>query len=180
MSSLRDIPELSRSPPSVGRPRQLLQSRESASEMAAPLAANVSPLRCVAVRFRPGEELVAGLAQAVTAHGLIAPFVMTCVGSATHVIMRLANATAETANEVVELNEKFEIVSLVGTLLAPPGRPHLHISIADKNGRVLGGHLMKLLVYTTAEVVIGECSGLKFSREFDEATGFPELCVKPR
>lgn len=77
----------------------------------------------------------------------------------------------------ITLHEKFEIVSLVGTLQAS-GECHLHLSIADKSGKVIGGHMMDgCLVNTTAEVVIGALSGLQFFREFDEATGFKELCV---
>jgi hypothetical protein len=32
-------------------------------------------------------------------------------------------------------------------------------------------------VFTTAEIVIGECSGYEFIREMDAQTGYPELVV---
>ena len=37
-----------------------------------------------------------------------------------------------------------------------------------------------LVVYTTAEIVIGECKSLSFTREFDEKSGYPELVVADR
>lgn len=78
----------------------------------------------------------------------------------------------------MSLDGKFEIVSLVGTLSAGG---HLHASLANDRGEVLGGHVLgEMVVYTTAEVVIGECSDLVYSRELDKRTGFKELVVSPR
>ena len=71
----------------------------------------------------------------------------------------------------------FEIVSLVGTLEA--GNGHLHISISDAEGKVLGGHLkMGSLIGMTAEIVIAELEGTSFKRVLDEETGFEELVVE--
>ena len=70
----------------------------------------------------------------------------------------------------------FEISSLEGTLSGERG--HLHISLADRDGNVTGGHVMeKLIIYTTAEVVIGNLSDAKFTREQDAKTGFQELVI---
>lgn len=55
------------------------------------------------------------------------------------VCIRLANATATNKNETVTLEERFEIVSLTGTLSRHGC--HLHISIADFQGRATGIHL---------------------------------------
>jgi len=61
--------------------------------------------------------------------------------------------------------------------LSPDGI-HVHVSLADGNGLVKGGHLMAgMRVFTTMEVVVGELSQLRFNREMDEATGFTELAV---
>ncbi|KAM4632679.1 bifunctional protein GlmU-like isoform 1-T2 [Polymixia lowei] len=141
-------------------------------------AAGGSSLRVHVVRFGPGEELLSSLLAFVEERGLRAAFIITCVGSVTKATLRLANATAENTNEVIHLNERFEIVSLVGTLNE---KAHLHICLADKAGRTIGGHVLgDLRVFTTAEVVIGEAADLQFTREMDQRTGFPELVVEPR
>ena len=58
---------------------------------------------------------------------------------------------------------------------------HLHVSLGDKDGHVVGGHVIgDMLVYTTAEVVLGECNDVAFERVFDEKTGFDELVVEKR
>ncbi|XP_078503179.1 bifunctional protein GlmU-like [Lissotriton helveticus] len=137
-----------------------------------------SALAVYALRLGPEEEIVAALLKFVKDKKLQAPFVITCVGSVTKATLRLANFTATNTNEIVHLNEKFEIVSLVGTLNETA---HLHISLSDKDGKTVGGHVIgDLEVFTTAEIVIGECSSLQFTREMDERTGFPELVISAR
>ncbi|XP_031438052.1 bifunctional protein GlmU-like isoform X2 [Clupea harengus] len=137
-----------------------------------------SALRVYALRLGPGEELFSSLLSFVEERKLRAPFIITCVGSVTKATLRLANATAENTNEVIRLQERFEIVSLVGTLNKDA---HLHICLSDKDGKTVGGHVLgDLEVFTTAEVVIGEAAELQFSREMDARTGFPELVIQRR
>ena len=55
----------------------------------------------------------------------------------------------------------------------------MHISLSDGTGQTFGGHLLKggNLVYTTVELVIGECTNLKFVRVKDGATAWEELRI---
>ncbi|XP_063297471.1 bifunctional protein GlmU-like [Pelobates fuscus] len=137
-----------------------------------------SHLSVYALRLGPGEEIVTSLFKFVEEKKLKAPFVITCVGSVTKATLRLANSDALNTNEIISLNERLEIVSLVGTLNE---HAHLHISLADKDGKTIGGHALgDLEVFTTAEIVIGEASNLQFTREMDNHTGFPELVIRTR
>eukprot|EP00193_Tetraselmis_chui_P006934 CAMPEP_0177761884 /NCGR_PEP_ID=MMETSP0491_2-20121128/6045_1 /TAXON_ID=63592 /ORGANISM="Tetraselmis chuii, Strain PLY429" /LENGTH=276 /DNA_ID=CAMNT_0019277893 /DNA_START=1 /DNA_END=831 /DNA_ORIENTATION=+ len=137
-----------------------------------------SPMRAYALRVPPGEELKAALQAFVTDRDLQAVAVVTCVGSLTSATLRLANADRDSGdNDVVTRSERFEILSLVGTLSATHGC-HLHVSLGDRDGRVFGGHCVGgMNVFTTAEVVLAECRGMAFERHYDERTGFKELCV---
>ncbi|XP_043913037.1 bifunctional protein GlmU-like isoform X1 [Protopterus annectens] len=142
------------------------------------MKAGPSPLTVYALRLGPGEEILTSLIKFVEDKKLKAPFIITCVGSVTRATLRLANATASNTNEIIQLNERYEIVSLVGTLNK---EPHLHICLADKDGKPVGGHVIgNLQVFTTAEIVLGECDVLQFNREMDEHTGFPELVINSR
>nr|XP_046229173.1 bifunctional protein GlmU-like [Scatophagus argus] len=137
-----------------------------------------SSLQVHAVRFGPGQELLGSLEAFVEERRLLAPFIITCVGSVTKATLRLANATATNTNQVIHLSGHFEIVSLVGTLNRDA---HLHICLSDAEGGTVGGHVLgDLEVFTTAEVVVGDAVDLHFVREMDERTGFPELVVQPR
>jgi uncharacterized protein len=131
-------------------------------------------MKILALRLRPGQDVGQELSRFVRANSLQASFIITCVGSLRQAALRLANRSETTIYE-----DKFEIVSLVGTLDA--AGYHLHISLSDGQGHMIGGHLMEgCLVYTTAEIVLGEANQLVFSRPFDPETGYPELEISGR
>jgi len=127
-----------------------------------------------ALRLTPGQDLVKELLNFIADKEIKAGFILTCVGSLNHAVLRLADE-----NIVKTFHGKFEIVSLVATLC--PDGIHLHLSIADKEGIVFGGHVKEgCIIHTTAEIVIGESAEHVFVREFDEETGFNELKIKER
>ncbi|XP_060082450.1 bifunctional protein GlmU-like [Ylistrum balloti] len=127
-------------------------------------------LTCYPVRLRPGEEIKHELLNVVQTLGLRGAFVLTCVGSVTKATLRMSDSTT-----VKTFEGHFEIVSLVGTL---SGGGHLHISLSDVDGHVIGGHVIgDLVVFTTAEVVIGNTGGVVFTRELDTQTGYNELII---
>lgn len=129
-------------------------------------------LKTYALRLKPGQDLRVELEKFTKAHGLRAGFILTTVGSLQKASLRLANQSSATSYE-----DKFEIVSLVGTL--SPAGPHLHLSISDSTGKTIGGHLVEgCIIYTTAEIVIGELKGVRFTREKDEQTGYQELRIR--
>jgi predicted DNA-binding protein with PD1-like motif len=121
-------------------------------------------------RLRPAQDLKKELQKFVKENDIRAGFIVTCVGSLKRATLRFAEEDIQTFEEC------FEIVSLVGTL--SQDGVHLHISLSDKNGKVIGGHLKeKCLIHTTAEIVVGESSRYVFHRKFDNQTGFKELEV---
>lgn len=130
--------------------------------------------RIFALRLKPGQDLRQQLESFVRAKRIRAGFVITTVGSLRQASIRLADQPTAT-----NFPGKFEIVSLVGTL----GRDgvHLHISISDNSGKTIGGHLVEgCVIYTTAEIVIGDAAGLSFSREPDAETTYQELRIWKR
>jgi predicted DNA-binding protein with PD1-like motif len=128
-------------------------------------------MRILTLRLRPGQDLRQELEVFVKEKKIRAGFIITGVGSLRKAAIRLADQSGATV-----FDQKFEIVSLVGTL--GQDGVHLHISISDKEGRTLGGHLVAgCLIYTTAEIVIGDAQGLWFSREQDSETGYKELRI---
>lgn len=135
--------------------------------------ARTSPLEVVVVRLVPGDDLKQALERVVRERHLEAACVLSCAGSLTRAAIRYADRP-----EATTLEEKLEIVSLSGTLSSTAGS-HLHIAVANGEGRTLGGHLKDgSLVYTTAEVAIGVAPGVRLSRRPDARTGYPELFVE--
>jgi uncharacterized protein len=126
------------------------------------------------IRLHPGDDLKQALVSFTNQNNLQAGLILTCVGSLTQAALRLANQPGTTI-----LNGHFEIVSLVGTLGIDG--PHLHISISDSNGVTTGGHLQDgSLIYTTAEIVLGELEDWLFKRAIDPETTYDELVPQKR
>ncbi|XP_013407786.2 uncharacterized protein LOC106171844 [Lingula anatina] len=142
-----------------------------------------SSTRSYALRLTPGQEIRSALVQFVQRSGLKAVFVMTCVGSVRKATLRMATNKDVGKEEIKTFNENFEIVSLVGTLRGDSDHlhPHLHISLSDVTGHVIGGHVIgDLIVHTTAEIVLGECMELEFKDVMDPETGYNELVIEKR
>ena len=122
-----------------------------------------------ALRLKPGDDLRTSLLAYCTEGKVEAAYVLTCVGSLKRAVIRFADAPGGTV-----LEQKLEILTLSGTLSLYGA--HLHITVADAHGHVLGGHLLdESLIYTTAELVLGFVPDVKFRRELDPVTGYTEL-----
>lgn len=125
-------------------------------------------------RLKPGQLLRESIDAYVTSKKIKAGIILTCVGN-------LKNATLRMADSVTIKNlddpGSYEIVSLVGTVES--GNSHLHISLSDKKGKTIGGHLKNgAVVGITAEIAIGELKEVVFKRVFDRKTRYNELVVK--
>ncbi|CAG9418256.1 PPC domain-containing DNA-binding protein [Providencia alcalifaciens] len=136
--------------------------------------ATYSNARFIALRLRPGDDVILTLQQQVKHHQLQAAFIAGCVGSLTDVALRFAG------QEDTHLTSgKFEIVSLIGTLDAQG--EHLHLAVSDENGHMRGGHMMPgCTVRTTLELIIGELENNTFTREYCTLSGYEELVITSR
>jgi len=131
-------------------------------------------VRAHVIRLVQGQDIKTELEKFIKENQIKSGFIITCTGSITKVVLRLA--AGKEGNLIKEIHDHFEILSLVGTL-SPEGF-HLHISLGDKNGNVIGGHLVSdAIVFTTAEIVVGEAVAHEFKRPFDSKTGFGELAI---
>jgi predicted DNA-binding protein with PD1-like motif len=131
-------------------------------------------MQAVPLRLVPGDDLRGALEAAFASHGAAAGFVLQGIGSLSAVQIRFAGLPHSQ-----ELRGDMEILTLAGSL--SPDGAHLHISVADAQGHVTGGHLdYGALVRTTAEVLLALLPQHAFSRAPDPSSGFNELVVSPR
>lgn len=130
-------------------------------------------MKVFALRLKPNEDLKQTLKIFALQENIKAGFILTAIGSLKVATIRFANQDRSTV-----LSEKFEILSLNGTI-ATTG-VHLHIAISDKQGKTIGGHLDDgCIIYTTAEIVIGTTEEYTFLRTLDQQTGYKELEIIP-
>ena len=110
----------------------------------------------------------------VAGEGVAAAFVLSGIGSLRPAVIRFAGV-----DDVSKIDSDTEVLTLAGSIGA--GGSHLHMSVSDAEGRVLGGHVgYGCTVRTTAEVLLMLLPEWRFSRAVDAATGFAELVVAPQ
>lgn len=131
----------------------------------------------IAVRLNRGNDLKNGICRFLISKNVTSASVVSAVGSLSTVRLRMAGATPK-KQDVRTYEGVFEIVSLIGTI-DKNGEAHLHMSIADHEGRVIGGHVKDgCIVHTTAECSFVTDQKLVFERRNDPQTGFSELCIE--
>ncbi|WP_318453006.1 PPC domain-containing DNA-binding protein [Photobacterium leiognathi] len=125
-----------------------------------------------AFRLTQGADLKESILQYIQNNQIQAGSLLSCVGCLKKAVIRLADES-----KTIELAGPLEILTLSGTLT--PSHVHLHISVADAKGAVIGGHLVEgSIVSYTAEICLASFSNLVFSRAFDTETQFEELTIK--
>ena len=128
-----------------------------------------------AFRLTYGKDLRQGIEDYCRDNDIQSAAIVTVVGCVYRARIRLADGET-----IEEYDDRYEIVSLTGTI--SPDGSHMHISLADEDGRVIGGHMcIGCLVNTTAEVVLVSLDEeYRFSREYDDSTGYDELVIRKR
>ena len=112
-----------------------------------------------------------GLEELAQQEQISAGVVMGAVGSLSTACLRFAGQDVPTT-----LNGKHEILTLSGTV--GQDGAHLHMTVADSQGKCIGGHVVNgCQVYTTLELVIAVLPDVRFQRMVDPATGYKELSV---
>ncbi|MEO7497932.1 MAG: PPC domain-containing DNA-binding protein [Massilia sp.] len=131
-------------------------------------------MKAYPLRLAPGQDLRAALEALLREQALDAAFVLQAIGSLSVARIRFAGQPASN-----ELRGDTEILSLAGTL--SPDGAHLHLSVSNARGEVIGGHAdYGCIVRTTAEVLLALLPEHHFAREHDAASGFKELVVRTR
>jgi uncharacterized protein len=125
-----------------------------------------------ALRLAPDADLRRSLEAVLGEQACGAAFVVGGIGS-----LRLARLRLAGRAEPETVPGDLEILTLAGSVSHDGA--HLHMSVADASGRVLGGHVgYDCIVRTTAEVLLVLLPGWSFTRVPDPATGYDELVIR--
>ncbi|MCC7501859.1 MAG: DNA-binding protein [Flavobacteriales bacterium] len=121
------------------------------------------------LRLEPGADLRPTLQSWATNANIEAAAVVSAVGSLSAAHLRYAGR----ADGIVVTGD-LEVCSFSGTL-SKHGL-HLHLSVADRDGIMVGGHLLPgCIVRTTLELVIQRIEGVRMARAKDAVTTYDEL-----
>lgn len=126
----------------------------------------------LAVRLQRGSDLKKSIENIARENNIDTAVVLSAVGCVSRAHIRLAKAKSE-----LEVEDGFEIVSLMGTI--SKGKAHLHISFSDDLANAFGGHLLEgCIIDTTCELVLGILEEYSSERKYDEETGYDEIEFK--
>ncbi len=133
-----------------------------------------SSARFYALRLLPGSDVIAELRAFIEKNDIQAAAISASVGSLSEANIRFANRKEGTL-----LKGAFEVIFFGGTLDA--AAHHLHLSIADEDGKMLGGHMLKgCITRTTMEIIVMELTDMVFKREKCPVSTYNELAIYPK
>lgn len=138
--------------------------------------------RIVAIRIKPGSDLLRSIRNLAEKNGLGAGVILSGVGLLRRAYMRNCKSFPP-EYPITDVNRTFlsfegplEILALSGNISEVEGKPSVHVHItlsyveSDKV-RVVGGHLLEgCSVFGFAEVFIMHIENMSMKREFDEQT----------
>ena len=122
------------------------------------------------VRFDADEEVLSGLVKFTKGAGIDAAFVLG-LGSAKEVELGFYDADKKEYQKTV-FSEPMEVLNITGNigLLGTKVIVHLHGSFGLSNYKMIGGHIHRLVVNTTVEIMLDTMGG-EINRMYDENTG---------
>lgn len=126
------------------------------------------------LRLQPGEEVRTALRDWAAQWNVQAAVITAAVGSLSTAHLRYAGRA-----DGEMINADLEVLSLSGTVSVHG--MHLHVSVADRDGATVGGHLLEgCIVRTTLELALQLVDGVRMLRTKDPDTGYDELDPQAR
>ena len=137
--------------------------------------------RVVAIRLKPGTDVLLGLQEACAEHGINNGVILSAIGSLNGVQycnpVELPTKAGYGYGETLHLTGPIELTNASGIICHDDEgntNLHVHISLSDRYGNAHGGHLVEgTKVLLTVDVVIAEITGIIMGRKFDEELEVP-------
>ena len=125
-------------------------------------------------RVKPGRELVAEITRYCERNGITSGVVTGIIGSVERARLNFLMELPGKYDSI-EYAGPLEIVAAQGSVALLENSPiiHIHIQLSGQN-MCRGGHLAEAVIFSTAEVVIGELE-YQLRRQPDSYTGLNEL-----
>ncbi len=120
----------------------------------------------------PGQDYLEGLRAALTREGVTDGIMLSTVATFARCrLHQVQSLTDVTDQRVLTLEGPVEVAGVSGVIAA--GEPHLHASVADRDGRAYGGHLepdCPVLYLAEASVLAVASPGMRRSHGENGAT----------
>jgi len=129
--------------------------------------------RTIVARLAHGADLLEEIAGLAERHG-IAAGALQGLGALQRTRLAYYDQAARAYAEF-DLDGPLELTCLAGNLSRRDGAPavHAHLTLADRDGRALGGHAAPGCIVFACELVVTELLGPALDRALDGVTGLP-------
>jgi hypothetical protein len=138
--------------------------------------------RVVALRLKPGTDVLLGLEEACRRAGINNGVILSAIGSLAEVKfcdpIEIAGRRAKYGyGDPLQLEGPIELTNASGIICHDDKNVtnlHIHVTLSDKDGNAYGGHLVEgTRVLLTVDVVIAEIEGIVMGRKFDTELEVP-------
>ena len=137
--------------------------------------------RVLAIRLKPGTDVLLGLEEACKANGINNGVILSAIGSLKDPhfcdVVELPTKAGYGYGETLHLTGPIELSNASGIICHDDEgntNLHVHMTLTDRHGNAHGGHLVEgTKVLLTVDVIIGEISGVIMGRKFDNELEVP-------
>ena len=137
--------------------------------------------RVIAVRLKPGTDVLLGLQEACERNGINNGVILSAIGSLQdpHFCnpVELPTKAGYGYGETLHLTGPIELTSASGIICHDDEgntNLHVHMTLTDRHGNAHGGHLVEgTKVLLKVDVILAEIEGLVMGRKFDEELEVP-------
>jgi len=137
--------------------------------------------RVIALRLKPGTDVLLGLEEACRRAGISNGVILSAIGSLNGVCycnpVELPTRAGYGYGETLHLTGPIELTGAAGIVChdeTGSTNLHVHVTLSDRHGGAHGGHLVEgTKVLLTVDAVIGEIEGMVMGRRFNEELGLP-------
>ena len=137
--------------------------------------------RVLAIRLKPGTDVLLGLEEACKANGINNGVILSAIGSLKDPhfcdVVELPTKAGYGYGETLHLTGPIELTNASGIICHDDEgntNLHVHMTVTDRHGNAHGGHLVEgTKVLLTVDVIIGEISGVIMGRKFDNELEVP-------
>ena len=137
--------------------------------------------RVLAIRLKPGTDVLLGLEEACKANGINNGVILSAIGSLKNPhfgdVVELPTKAGYGYGETLHLTGPIELTNASGIICHDDEgntNLHVHMTVTDRHGNAHGGHLVEgTKVLLTTDVVIAEINGIVMGRKFDNELEVP-------
>ena len=137
--------------------------------------------RVLAIRLKPGTDVLLGLEEACKANGINNGVILSAIGSLKDPhfcdVVELPTKAGYGYGETLHLTGPIELSNASGIICHDDEgntNLHVHMTLTDRHGNAHGGHLVEgTKVLLTTDVIIAEINGIVMGRKFDNELEVP-------